>query len=91
MPDIGHMQKGSALKSDVDKGRLHSRQHPGHLAKINIANQAALERSLDMQFLQGTVSNNGNPRFLRRPVDQDIFMHRTSSVGHGAESPPGKD
>jgi dTDP-4-dehydrorhamnose reductase len=35
------MQKRRAVQSDVDKRRLHTGQHPLHLAQIHITHQAA--------------------------------------------------
>ena len=76
MPDIGHMQEGRALEPDIDKGRLHARQHPGHLAEIDISDQTALKGTLNVQFLHGAVLDDGDPCLLRRPVDQNVFLHR---------------
>jgi homoserine kinase len=38
--------------------------------------QAARERALDVQFLHGALQDQGDARFLRRDVDQDVFVHR---------------
>ena len=64
VPDIRHMQKRSALQTNIDKGGLHARQHPGHFAQVDIAHQAPLQRALHMQLLQGAVFDNCHPRFL---------------------------
>ena len=77
LPQVGHVQEGRALQPDVDKGRLHARQHARHLAQIHVADQAALERALDMQLLHRAVLDDGHARFLRRPVDEDVL------AGHG--------
>ena len=75
VPDISHMQKCRALQADVNEGRLHPRQDPGHLAKIHIADQAALKRAFNMQFLHGPVFHHRHAGFMRRPVNQNIFLH----------------
>ena len=75
LPDIGHMQKRSALQSDVDECRLHAWQHSGHLAQIDVTDQPTLQRPLHVQFLHRTALDNRDPRFLRRPVDQNILLH----------------
>ena len=66
MPDVGHVQEGGALQADVDEGRLHARQHAHDLAEIDVADQAARERALDVQFLHGAVLDDRDARFLRR-------------------------
>ena len=41
LPNVGHMQERGLVQTDVDEGRLHARQHTGHLAQVNIAHQAS--------------------------------------------------
>lgn len=65
LPHIGHMQKRRALQTDVDKGRLHARQHARDLAQIDVAHQAPLQRALDVQLLHGAVLHHGHARLLR--------------------------
>ena len=72
---IGHMQKSGAVQSDIDKCRLHARKHTHHLTQVHIAHQTALKRAFNLQFLHRAVFNHGNPRFLRRPVNQDVLLH----------------
>jgi len=81
LPDIGHMQKRRALQPNVDERRLHARQHARHLAEVDVADQAALERALDVQLLHGAVLDHGHARLLGRPIDQDVLLH-----GGGAHS-----
>jgi hypothetical protein len=59
------MQEGRALQPDVDEGRLHARQHARHLAQVDIAHQAALQRALHVQLLHRTVLHHGHAGFLR--------------------------
>jgi hypothetical protein len=75
LPHIGHMQEGGALQPDVDEGRLHARQHARHLAQVDIAHQAALERAFDVQLLHRAVFDHRDPGFLGRPVDQNVLLH----------------
>ena len=80
MPDVGDMQERGTLQADINERRLHARQYSGDLAEVDIADQAALQRALDMQFLQGTVFHDGDPCLLRRPVDQYIFLHTDECI-----------
>jgi hypothetical protein len=70
---VGHVQEGCALQADVDEGRLHARQHPRHAPGVDVADQAALERTLDVQLLHRAVLDDGHARFLRCPVDEDVL------------------
>ncbi len=71
-----------AVQADVDEGRLHARQHPYHLAFVDIADDATLLRALDVDLLQNTVFNHRHARFHRRDVDQDLFTHGRVSFRH---------
>ena len=67
------MLTGQASDSD----RLHARQYPGHLTEVDVAHQPALQRTFHMQFLHRAVFDYGYTGFLRRPVDQNVFLHGT--------------
>ena len=69
------MQKGGPLQTHINECRLHAWQNTGDFAQVNIADQAALKCAFDMQLLQYAVFHNGNPRLLRRPIDQYVFLH----------------
>ena len=75
LPDVGHVQKCGAFKPDVDECGLHARKHPRDFAKVDIANQPALQRALDMQFLHRAVLHDGYARFLRGPIDENVLLH----------------
>ncbi len=75
LPDIGDMQEGGALQADLDKGRLHAGQDAADAAQVDIADQTAAGRPLDMQFLHDPLLHDGNAGLLRREIDQDFFGH----------------
>jgi hypothetical protein len=81
LPDIGHMQKSRFVQANVDEGRLHAGQNTGHFAQVHIAHQAALERALDMQLLHRAKFDHRDPRFLGRPIDQNILLHGGHQMG----------
>jgi hypothetical protein len=58
---VGHVQEGRALQADVDERTLHARQHARDLAQVDVADQATLERTLDVQLLDGTVLDHRHP------------------------------
>ncbi len=71
--DVGHMQERRALQADIDKGRLHAGQHARHLAEVDVADQPALQRAFDVQFLHRAVLHQRHSGLLRGPVDQDVL------------------
>lgn len=75
MPDIRYVQERCALEPDIDKRRLHARQHAHDLAEIHISYPSARQRALDVKLLHRALLNEGNAGFLRCDVDQDFFVH----------------
>jgi hypothetical protein len=75
LPDVGDVQEGGAAKADVDEGRLHAGQDAHDASDIDVADEAAAGTTLDMQFLHDALVHDGDARFLRREVDQDLFGH----------------
>ena len=61
---IRHMQKGRPLQPNIDKCRLHARQHPRHFAQLNIAHDTPLQAALDLHFLHRAVFHDRDARFL---------------------------
>jgi hypothetical protein len=78
---VGHMQERGPFEADIDECALHAGQHPRHLAEVDVADQAALERTLDVQLLHRAVLDDGHARLLRCPVDQDVVVCHGSSLG----------
>ena len=75
MPDVGDVQERRAFEADVDERRLHAGQHAHDLAEIDVADPAARQRALDVKLLHRALLDECDPRFLRREVDQDFFVH----------------
>ena len=69
------MQEGGAVKPDIHKCRLHSRQHAGNAAIIDIPDNAAAAGALDVQLLHRALLDDGNPGFLRGNVDENFAVH----------------
>ena len=72
---VGNMQKSRPVQANVYERGLHARQHPSHLAQIDIADEPPLKCAFNLQLLHRTVFNHGNPRLLRRPINQDVLLH----------------
>ena len=80
LKNVGNMQKRRTLKAHIHKSRLHAREHADHLAHVNIANQTTPGGALDMQLLHHARLDDRDSRLLRRPVDQDVFVHQQSPI-----------
>ena len=72
---IGHMQEGGAVQTNVNKSGLHARQHAGNFAQVDVADQATLQRALQVDFLHRPLFHHRHAGFLWRPIDQDVLAH----------------
>ncbi len=75
--DVVGMQERRAIQADLDERRLHPRHHPLHLALVQVADHAAAPTTLDVQFLQHAVLDDGDTGLAWRDIDQDFFAHVT--------------
>ena len=72
---VGHVQKRAALQSDIDESRLHAWQHPQHPALVKAPHDTQMRGPFDQDFLQYTVLQQGDASFLRRDIDENLFVH----------------
>src|SRR5690606_34481692 len=70
---------------DVDEGALHAGQHPHHAPQVDVADMAALDAALDVQFLDRALFHQGDSRFEGSNVDQDVFSHSLGVGHHGPD------
>jgi hypothetical protein len=75
LADVGDVQEGGTAEADVDERRLHPRQDAHDASDIDVADEAATGAAFDVQFLHDALVHDGDARFLRREVDQDLFGH----------------
>src|SRR5690606_22506182 len=75
------MDKAGAIQTYVDKGGLHARQHPHHLALVDIAYVALAIAALDVKLLQNPVFHQRDAGLHRRDVNQDFFAHASAPSG----------
>ena len=73
--DVGDVQEGGAAQADVDEGALHARQHARDAAEVDVADVALLRGALDVEFLDGSLLDDGDPGFVGGYVDEDVFGH----------------
>jgi hypothetical protein len=82
-PDVGDVQEGGPAEPDVDERRLHPGQDAHDASEIDIADEAAAGAALDVQFLDDALVHDGDARFLRGEVDQDLFGHGRAICNSG--------
>src|SRR5450759_3719050 len=75
LPNVRHMQESRTLQSDVDKSRLHARQHAHDLAEIYIADDTAIAAAFDMQVLHYAELHHRDAGLLGGDVNKDFFAH----------------
>ena len=83
LPDVGDVQERRALEADLDERALHAGQHARDAAEVDVADEPARARALDVQLLHDALLEHRDARFLRRDVDEDFMRHR-ARVGIGA-------
>jgi hypothetical protein len=69
------VEEARAVQADLDERGLHAREHPCDLARIDVSDQAAARRALDVQLLGDTRLHHRDAGLLRRDVDQDVLGH----------------
>ena len=87
LPDVGDVQERRALEADLDERALHAGQHARDAAQVDVADQAARARALDVQLLHDALLEHGDARFLRRYVDEDFMRH--GGAGRASLAQPG--
>ena len=74
--DIADVEKGGLVETDLDKGRLHPRQHALHAAKVDVADDAAVAVALDEDFGDRALLHESDTCFKRGDVDDQLVGHR---------------
>jgi len=67
--EIGDVQEGVAIQADVDKSRLHARQHPRHPALVDASRQGIFVLPLVVNLDYLIFLDYRNTRFV--PVRRD--------------------
>ena len=74
-PDVGDVQERRTFQPDFHKCALHARQHARHPTQINVADNAAMARALNVQLFDHAVIKHRHARFLSRDIDEDFLSH----------------
>ena len=71
--NVRDVEKPGALKPDVDKGRLHPREHPDNAPFVDIADQALACPPFDPDILQNAVDQNDGACFPHARIYKQLF------------------
>ena len=74
--DVRGVQEGGLVEADVDERRLHPRQHADDLPLVDVAGDAALAATLDVQLDERRVLEERYPCLPGDHVDQEVLAHR---------------
>ncbi len=83
LPDVRDVQERRTLEADLDERALHAGQHARDPPQVDVADEPACTRSLDMQFLHDALFEHRDAGFLGGYVDKDFMGHRrpASQIG----------
>ncbi len=73
--EISNVEEGIALQADIHEARLHPRKNPGDAAVVNGAGERVFVLALVIDFGEGFVFDDCQPRLMRRAGDINFFRH----------------
>src|SRR6185369_16129640 len=72
--DVGDVQEAVAADTEVDERGLDARLDVDDAALIDIPDEALVAGTLDVEFFQDAVLENGDANFLRlKDIDEHLF------------------
>ena len=79
--EIGRVEEGTLLGADVDERGLKAGKHCVYLAEVDVADHPAGVGTVDEELNELVVLEDGDPRFARGRVDQDLSFHQWTAPG----------
>src|SRR5262249_59376477 len=85
--DLRDVQEAVSLEAEVDERRLHAGKNLRHPALVDVADDAALAFTLDEDFSDEIVFEDGHHRFVAIGGDDHLLGHAETprSAGWGGE------
>jgi len=74
---VSDVQKRRLVLPDVDKGRLHSREHPGHASLVDVADDSFVLLSLEVKLSDVAVLDQRDPGLSPGRVDHEDAAHKS--------------
>ena len=84
LEEVGGVEEGALLLTDVDEGRLDAGQHRLDPSEVDVADRAAMVGTVDQQLDQPVVFQDRHAGFPLAPVDQDLALQVMTSATAGA-------
>jgi hypothetical protein len=81
---VGDVQERRLVGADVHEGGLDARKHRLHPALVHVAHHPRGVGAVHHQLHQDVVLEDGDPRFLRGGVHQDLALHAAALPRRGA-------
>ena len=69
--DVAHVEEGRLLQPDVDEGRLHAGQDPDHAPLVDVADDALLALSLEVELVDGAALYQRDAGLCSRCIDDE--------------------
>ena len=73
------MDESGPIQTNIHEGCFHARHYPHDPTSKNIANISASIVSLNKDFLQKPVLEQGHPGLHQRDINEDLFAHDCTS------------
>ena len=72
------MHEGSFFEANIDKGGLHSRENPDHLAHVGIPGTGVFGRVFNLNFSECTVFGKSDSSIDAGSTNKDLLTHLCS-------------
>lgn len=73
--DVVHVEEGRPVEAHVHERRLHARQDAGHLALVDVPDEAQVVVALDVDLRGRSVFQQGHSGLAEGPIDEDRRLH----------------
>ena len=86
--DVVDIEKRRFFLPNIDKRRLHARQHPQHSPLINVTRRASLATALQKELRNRAILDECHPRFVARRIHYQDIGHKTPKSQRTKMRPP---
>ena len=73
--DVADVEEGRLVQPDVHEGCLHAREHPDHAALVDVADDALVLLTLEIELRDVAVLDERHARLAAGRVDQEDAAH----------------
>ena len=73
--DVADVEEGRLVQPDVHEGRLHAREHPDHATLVDVADDALVLLTLEIELRDVAVLDERHARLAAGRVDQEDAAH----------------